>query len=59
MPVRWSYLSMADCYFVRLSSTTGFGICLFRLLSVSLAGFSLSCSSVSDLADAGRVDWKC
>ena len=46
---------------VCLSSTTSFWICLFRL-SVSLAGFSpcfRSGSSASDLADAGRVGWKC
>ena len=58
MPVRLFHLSTADCHLVRLSSTTSFGICLFRSLSVSSVGFSsryLSRSSASDLADAGRV----
>ena len=62
MPVRWSYLSTSDCHLVRLSSTTNFFICLFGPLSVSSVGFSprfRSCSSASDLADAGRVGWKC
>ena len=62
MPVPLSHLSTADCHLVRLSSTTCFFICLFRSLSVSSAGFSprfRSRSSASDLADAGRVCWKC
>ena len=39
-----------------------FSICLFRSLSVSSAGFSWrfrSRYSTSDLADAGRLCWKC
>ena len=39
-----------------------FFICLFSSLSVSSAVFSprfFSRSSASDLADAGRVGWKC
>ena len=62
MPVRWSHLSAADRHLVRLSSTTSFRICLYRWLSVSSAGSSprfRSRSSASDLADAGRVGWKC
>ena len=62
MPVRWSHLSTLDSHSVRLSSTTSFWICLFRLLSVLSAGLSLrfrSRSSASDLADAGSVGWKC
>ena len=45
---------------VRFSLTTSFWICLFRSLSVSLAGFSpriASRLSASDFVDAGRVGW--
>ena len=61
-PVRLSYLSTANCHLVHLSSTTSFLICLFRSLFVLSARFSprfRSRSSANNLADAGRVDWKC
>ena len=47
---------------VRLPSTTSSYICLLSSLSVSSVGFSprfRTRSSASDLADAGRVGWKC
>ena len=62
MPVLWSNLSTADCHLVRMSSTTSFWICLLCSLSVSSAVFSpryRSRSTASDLADAGRIGWKC
>ena len=62
MPVLLLHLLTADCNFVHLSSTTSFGICLFRSLSISPAWFSRrfrSRSSETDLADAGKVGWMC
>ena len=62
MPVRWPHLSTVDSHLVRLFFITSFFIRLFRSLSDSSAGFSRrlrSRSSVSYLADAGRVGLKC
>ena len=62
MPVRWLHLSAANCHLVRLSSTISYFICLFRSLSVEMAGYSRrfrAHSSAMDLADAGWVVWKC